>query len=186
MQGIRRPVDFPFGLPGSIFIFGTAHPNRVELAFDFIDNHQNKSIALRLGSVGIVCCLEDGGLTKAFHDHLRYSYHRRDRLHPVQFREMTAQLFYKSMLLESASNFVVVQGREKLLVMVQNPPFVTFREWNIRTFCTMLAHFWGQPLEDIYAPGLGYISSLKDDDGGFRRLDPDAHYVFQVPGRFGP
>ena len=69
MQGIRRSLEFPFGVPGSIFIFGTAQPVGVESQFDFLDNHANRSIALRMGSVGIVCCLQDGGLTKRFHDH---------------------------------------------------------------------------------------------------------------------
>jgi hypothetical protein len=96
MQGIRRTVEFPFGVPGSIFTFGTSLPSRIEQQFDFIDNHQNLSIALRMGSVGLVCCLQEGGLTKRFHDHLRRSYHRKDRLHPMQFREATAEIFYKS------------------------------------------------------------------------------------------
>jgi hypothetical protein len=66
MQGIRRSLEFPFGIPGSIFVFGTSVPDRVEEQFDFLDNHANLSIALRMGSVGIVCCLQDGGMTRAF------------------------------------------------------------------------------------------------------------------------
>ncbi len=44
MQGIRRSLEFPFGIPGSIFIFGTTQPDRVEARFDFFDNHRNWSI----------------------------------------------------------------------------------------------------------------------------------------------
>jgi hypothetical protein len=83
MQGIRRSLEFPFGIPGSIFVFGTSVPDRVEEQFDFLDNHANLSIALRMGSVGIARCLRDGGMTKGFHDHLKRPYYRKNRLHPM-------------------------------------------------------------------------------------------------------
>jgi hypothetical protein len=183
MQGIRRSLEFPFGIPGSIFVFGTAQPDRVEAQFDFIDNHHNLSIALRMGSVGIVCCLQDGGMTRKFHDHLKRSYHRRNRLHPVQFREATAEVFYKSMLLESEPLYTVMEDQHKMLVMTQNPSAISFRDWDLQVFCRMLAYYWDQPPEEIFSSAAGFASSIRDENGHFRKLDPNAHYRFVVPDK---
>jgi len=135
MQGIRRSIDFPFGIPGSIFIFGTTQPDRVEAQFDFLDNHHNRSIALRMGSVGIVCCLQDGGQTKQLHDRLKRPYYRKNRLHPVQFRQATAEIFYRSMLLESVPLYTVLEDANKMLVITRNPSCVSFRDWDLSRFC---------------------------------------------------
>jgi hypothetical protein len=184
MQGIRRSLEFPFGIPGSIFIFGTTQPDRIEAQFDFLDNHHNLSIALRMGSVGIICCLQDGGLTRGFHDHLKRPSYRKDRLHPMQFREATAEVFYKSMLLESAPLYTVVEDPYKMLVMTQNPQHVGFREWDWLSFCKMLAHYWDQPTEEIYGGNIGWASSIRDEQKQFRELDPNAYYRFLVPDKW--
>lgn len=181
MQGIRSSLEFPFGLPGSIFVFGTTRPDRVEAQFDFLDNHHNLSIALRMGSVGIVCCLQDGGITRRFHDHLKRPYYRKDRLHPIQFREATAEVFYKSMLLESPSNFLILEDRDKLMVMTQNPRDISFRDWDWRIFCELLAKYWDQPVNEIYGGNIGWASSIRDEKKRFRHLDPNAHYRIVVP-----
>jgi hypothetical protein len=184
MQGIRRSLEFPFGVPGSIFIFGTAQPVRVESQFDFLDNHANLSIALRMGSVGIVCCLQDGGLTKKFHDHLRMPYYRKNRLHHVQFREATAEVFYKSMLLESTSLYTVAESQTTIQVLTLNPSLVRFRDWDLFDYCKVLAHYWGQPIEEIYAGRRGYMSSLRGADNKFLILDPNAEYKMLVPDKW--
>jgi hypothetical protein len=184
MQGIRRSLDFPYGIPGSIFIFGTDQPDRIESQFDFLDNHANLSIALRMGSVGIICCLQDGGLTKAFHDRLRRPYYRKNRLHPIQFREATAEVFYKSMLLESRPLYTVLEHKQKMLVMTQNPRYVTFREWDWFTFCKILAHYWDQPMDEIYGSNIGRASSLTNEQGKFPTLDPNCAYRFLVPEKW--
>ena len=40
---------------------------------------------------------------------LKMPYYRKNRLHPIQFREATAEVFYKSMLLESTSLYTVAE-----------------------------------------------------------------------------
>jgi hypothetical protein len=184
MQGIRRSLEFPFGIPGSILIFGTTLPNRIELQFDFLDNHANLSIALRMGSVGIICCLQDGGMTKAFHDHVEGDYYRKNRLHPLQFREATAEVFYKSMLLDSTALYTVVETPHKMQIVTHTPRNVAFREWDWLLFCRILAHYWNQPVEEIYGGQLGRASSLKGEDNKFLTLDPNAHYKMLVPDKW--
>jgi hypothetical protein len=184
MQGIRRSLEFPLGIPGSILIFGTSVPDRIEEQFDFLDNHPNLSLALRMGSVGIVCCLQDGGITKAFHDRFEKDYHRENRLHPLQFREVTARTFYKVQLLESTALYIVAETPEKMQIMTQMPPHVTFGEWDLLMFCKMLGHFWNQPVEEIYGGEIGWASSLKGEDDKFLTLDPNQLYKMVIPDKW--
>jgi hypothetical protein len=150
MQGIRRSLEFPVGIPGSIFIFGTTQPDRVEAQFDFLNNHHNL----------------------------------KDRLHPMQFREATAEVFYKSILLESAPFYTVLEDRLKMLVMTQNSRGVSFREWDWLVFCEMLAFYWDQPVEEIYGGNIGWASSIRDEQKQFRKLDPNTYYRFLVPDQW--
>lgn len=184
MQGIRRSLEFPFGIPGSIFIFGTAVPDRVEEQFDFLDNHANLSIALRMGSVGIVCCLQDGGMTKGFHDHLKRPYYRKNRLHPLQFREATAEVFYKSMLLESKAFYTIAETPDKMQIITQMPLNIAFRDWDWLLYCRILGHYWNQPVKEIYGGEIGRASSLKGEDNKFLKLDPNARYKMTVPDKW--
>jgi hypothetical protein len=184
MQGIRRSLEFPLGIPGSILIFGTSVPDRIEEQFDFLDNHPNLALALRMGSVGIVCCLQDGGMTKAFHDRFEKDYHRENRLHPLQFREVTARTFYKVQLLESTALYIVAETPEKMQIMTQMPPHVAFGEWDLLMFCKMLGHFWNQPVEEIYGGEIGWASSLKGEDDKFLTLDPNQLYKMVIPDKW--
>ena len=184
MQGIRRSLEFPFGIPGSIFVFGTSVPDRVEEQFDFLDNHANLSIALRMGSVGIVCCLQDGGMTKGFHDHLKRSYYRKDRLHPLQFREATAEVFYKSMLLETRAFYTVAETPAKMQIVTHLPKTIAFDDWDWLLYCRILGHYWNQPIDEIYGGEIGRASSLKGEDGKFLKLDPNLLYKMIVPDKW--
>jgi hypothetical protein len=184
MQGIRRSLEFPLGIPGSILIFGTSVPDRTEEQFDFLDNHPNLSLALRMGSVGIVCCLQDGGMTKAFHDRFEKDYHRENRLHPLQFREVTARTFYKVQLLESTALYIVAETPEKMQIVTQMPPHVSYGEWDLLMFCKMLGQFWNQPVEEIYGGERGWASSLKGEDDKFLALDPNQLYKMVIPDKW--
>ena len=184
MQGIRRSLEFPAGVPGSIFVYGTSVPDRTELQFDFLDNHANRSIALRTGSVGLICCFQDGGMTKAFHDHLERTYYRDTPLHPTQFREATAEVFYKSMLLDSTALYVVAETPEKMQILTQLPTGVRFHDWDWLVYCRILGRYWNQPVEELYGGNLGRASSLTGEDGEFLRLDANAHYSFLVPNKW--
>jgi hypothetical protein len=184
MQGIRRSLEFPSGIPGSILIFGTSVPDLIEAQFDFLDNHANRSLALRMGSVCIICCLQDGGMTKGFHDSVQEDYHRENHLHPLQFREVTARTFCKAMLLESTALYTVAETPEKMQIITRVPPYVAFRKWDLLMFCNILGRFWNQPVEEIYGGDLGWASSLKGEDNKFLALDPNELYKMVVPDKW--
>ncbi len=102
----------------------------------------------------------------------------------MQFREATAEVFYKSMLLDSVSLYAVAEDPYKMVVMTQNPRDVYSREWDWFTFCKMLAYYWDQPVEGIYGGNIGWASSIRDEQKRFRELDPNAQYRFLVPDKW--
>jgi hypothetical protein len=70
LQGTRKRLICPFGIPGSLFVFGTSEPERTNLQFDFLDNHILRCMAIRMGSVGIVCVFHDARMIRSFHEFL--------------------------------------------------------------------------------------------------------------------
>ena len=120
-------------------------------------------------------------MTKEFHDHMEGDYYRENRLHPLQFREITAQIFYKSMLLDSTALYTVAETPDKMQIITHMPPYVAFRDWDLLLYCRILGHYWDQPLEEIYGGELGWASSLKGEDNKFLTLDPNKHYKMVVP-----
>lgn len=123
-------------------------------------------------------------MTKAFHDHLGKSYYRETPLHPLQFREVTAEVFYKAMLLDSTALYKIVESPKKLQVLTLMPSDVSFQEWNWLAYCKILAHYWNQPVEDLYGGTIGRASSLTAENNEFLVLDPNLEYRFLVPDKW--
>jgi hypothetical protein len=67
-------------------------------SFDFMDNTLIAGAAIRSGDVGMIC-LFDGGLHARFLSG-RYGYLDGHPLHPMQFNELTARIFYDQTLLD--------------------------------------------------------------------------------------
>lgn len=69
-------------------------------------------------------------MTKGFHDHLKRPYYRKNRLHPMQFREATAEVFYKPMLLESNAFYTIAETPEKMQIITQLTTNIAFGDWD--------------------------------------------------------
>lgn len=123
-------------------------------------------------------------MTKAFHDHLGRPYYRGTPLHPMQFREVTAEVFYKAMLLDSTALYTIAESPKKLQILTLMPPDVSFQEWDWLTYCKILAYFWNQPIEDLYGGNIGRASSLTGENNEFLVLDPNLEYRFLVPDKW--
>jgi hypothetical protein len=182
LQGAKHPIQFPLGLPGSVFAFGTSKPDRIEEQFDFLDLHHKRGIGIRMGSVGLICIFQDGGLIRKFHDSLRRPYYRRNTLHPVQFRQAAAEVFYKAHLLRTRVGFQLIEDDHKIMVLPQHSSQVLFNDWILEDFCRMLAHFLDQRLEDIYAGDAKYASTIRTPDGKFITINPNHRVVFGGAG----
>jgi hypothetical protein len=184
LQGARRGIQFTPSLPASIFVFGTLPPSSLEEQFDFMDLHQGRSIAIRMGVVGLVAAFQDGGVVKQFHKSLRLSSHFRKPLHPVQFGEMAAQICYKAFLFNKHPRYMIAETDSGIQV-VQMPVAgggrqLFFDEWDMRQYVEVLSRFLRIPFGSLYVDGR-YYSFLRDRDGKFPPMDPDAVPWFVVP-----
>lgn len=99
IQGLRIPITFqsadaPF--PGSLFIFRLQSPKDPRACFDFRDDIINQAIFLRLGDVGLLAAFDAGAQSVACKD--TFERYTRCVLHPQQFEELGARLFYNARL----------------------------------------------------------------------------------------
>ncbi len=61
LQEARQALETVDFTPGSIFVFNTQQPKDVQFQWDFVDNVDYLTIGVRLGKVGIIGSLADGG-----------------------------------------------------------------------------------------------------------------------------
>jgi len=107
LQSVRVPMDFETEFPASIIVFETQAPPDSRMQWDFSDEIQSLFIACRLGKVGIIAVLQDGG---AQNDLFNYFEDVLDMpLHPLQFREIVAQIKYKSLLFQRTPKYTIIE-----------------------------------------------------------------------------
>jgi hypothetical protein len=90
-----------FGPPYSLYFHEIDLRDERFESFDFMDNPVAAGAAIRSGNVGMIC-LFDGGLHRSFLS-ARYAYLDGHPLHPMQFNELAARIFYDQTLLDPKS-----------------------------------------------------------------------------------
>jgi hypothetical protein len=169
-------MNFPLGLPASVFVFECQEPKNEELQFDFRDDVLGMSIAVRTKRVGIIATLGDGGaVRRVFGDSIAnvapYP------LHPLQFHELSAVIFYHAARLEHNQKYVLIDGGAELTVITMPVPHrinqSLFREWDEREFAARLSKHVGVPLDNLYNGSEGTLSCLIGPDGRPKLLPID-------------
>jgi hypothetical protein len=127
LQGIRRKhesIDFN---PYSIFIFKLDKAHTFN--WDFIYEHQSYFLVLRMGDIGVISLLQDGGATSF----LKKALSKYDNivLSESNFKEIAAFIFYHFTLLENKpatmSNYIENEDCAKTYLLNKNS--LTFRDW---------------------------------------------------------
>ena len=90
-----------FGPPYSLYVHEIDLRDERFGSFDFMDNPVSGGAAIRSGNVGMIC-LFDGGVHRSFLS-ARYAYLDGHALHPMQFNELAARIFYDQTLLDPRS-----------------------------------------------------------------------------------
>lgn len=91
------PLTEFYNAPYSLYRFQIADVDKSE-RFDYMDSPIVLGAALRSGNVGFVC-LFDGGLHRRFRSH-RFSNLFAETLHPMQFAEAAARIFFDQTVLD--------------------------------------------------------------------------------------
>jgi hypothetical protein len=174
LQGARVPIRFVGFFPASIFVYRLQKHGDRRLQFDFRDHPPALAIAIRMGSIGIVAALQDGGAQKELYGSYLDRFHSYS-LHPLQFSELIASFFYKASLFNRTPKYMIMESVTSLNVM-QLPlqgfslkP--VFDEWEQGTYAQVLAFHLRTPTDKIFEPPDKVMTWLNGPDGQPRFLD---------------
>ena len=150
LQSVRIPMRFEGFLPASILIVRTQEPNDSRLGWDFRDELGTMCISCRVGKVGIVGVLQDGGAQQQMFPLLKLA---RRKLHPIQFTEVTAQVIYKAKLMNRVPKYIIIDGDPKTVVQLPLQGFSTkpiFDNWDQEHYAQVLCQITGLPMSSLY------------------------------------
>jgi hypothetical protein len=152
LQEVRDRHNCMNFFPGSIFLVEMQNDDSEMMRWDFKDRITTHFISLRMKNIGIIAVLGDIGTTKeitTINDFYKIP------LHPIQFNELCAIIFYRSLLLNRNPFFrsTQVNGSDKVETYVspiqgfsQKP---IFDEWDNDVYKEILSVFTGYPLDKL-------------------------------------
>lgn len=155
MQSARLPFAFEGFFPASIVVLDVKVPEDPRGQFDFSDNPFVFTVAIRMGPVGIIAALHDGGAQEMMFGHV-FEQYRSTRWHPLQYTEIATKFLYKASLMNRTPKYINFE-RDKQIVVTQMPlgglsSRPLFDEWDQYSYARMLAVRTGYPFDFIYVP----------------------------------
>jgi hypothetical protein len=153
LQEVRKKIEFTGDNSGSIYIFQTQKPSEIKLQWDMFDNIDTSFIALRMGEVGIIGCLADGGAHMIYKDD--YEAIMKLPLHPIQFKEICAHFSYRSTLTTRIPKFITIESNPHKIIQTPLGGFSLkpyFDEWDVKTYAQYLSFYTGLSLDKLYTP----------------------------------
>jgi hypothetical protein len=156
LQSIRTAVQFEGFFPGSIFSFSLENFPELDV-FDFSDSYDTMTLSLRMGDIGLVVCLKDNNVIAQDLSEI-YEALKGHRLHPIQYDEFTALVFYRAFSLQRRATFVSATGRDEVPRIFSVPGWSLtpyFSDWKPELYARFLEEFWskyGLELKDIFVP----------------------------------
>jgi hypothetical protein len=164
---IRFEAEGKLRVPGSIFIFNLKkYPDLIN-HFHFRDDMGTLSVFMRLGNRGLIAMSDGGALDLELGPLVKRD--AATKLHPIQFDEMGARLFYKSSLFNRTPKYITMHMGEVYHVM-QMPlgglsPKPIFDTWEHPTYAHYLASFMGTDVERVTSSDGSLVSTwLYDKD----------------------
>lgn len=170
LQSARVPMRFMGFFPASILIVSTQEPVDPRLGWDFRDELRTMCIACRVGNVGLVAVLQDGGAQEPLFPLMKLA---RRKLHPNQFTEVIARVTYKAMLFNCVPKYVISDGNLK--TVVQSPlgglsGKLIFDDWNQEHYAQILCQITSVPMEDLFHPPDQVLTLLRNPDGSSKSM----------------
>jgi hypothetical protein len=173
LQGIRGKHVFEHSFPASIIIVETQCPDESQFQWHFCDSMTAMMIDIRMGTIGIVAVLQDGGTQEVNRDTLAPFFNV--PLHPLQFKELIALVAYRASLMNRTPNFVSVESGDKIRTTqlpiggLSSKP--VFDEWVLDDFAQVLSFYTGQPLDKIHPSPDQIMSWITDSTGQVTFID---------------
>ncbi|MFD1257206.1 hypothetical protein ACFQ3S_10390 [Mucilaginibacter terrae] len=142
LQSLNKPVVFDGFTPFSLFLFKV---NNAENEFAYRDEINTLTFSLRIQDFGLIICLQDNAANGRYHQEI-YDQVKNDILHPIQFEEFNAKVFYSAFLFNRLPEYDILPVGDDIF-MEANPLRGTsgrpvFDEWQNKTYGQVLENFW--------------------------------------------
>jgi hypothetical protein len=142
LQSLNLPLTFDGFTPFSLFLFKVNNP---ENEFAYRDEINTLTFSLRIQDFGIILCLQDNGANGRYHQEV-FEQIKEDVLHPIQFEEFCARVFYSAFLFNRLPEYDILPvGND---IFIEAMPLrgtsgrPVFDEWQNKTFGQVLEDFW--------------------------------------------
>jgi hypothetical protein len=179
LNSIRIKTRFHRPYPWSLFIFKTQKHPKKEFNFDFKDNPLLLTIAIRMNDIGIVGVLQDNGAVRSLGEQaIGIRDARKLELHPIQFSEVAAKIFYAASLINRVPKYITMSSVEKEMEVVALPlqglsSKPIFDPWKNEDYARLLSWSSHLPYEQLYFPGKGVWTFLRDVGGKPKHISFD-------------
>ena len=174
LQSINQNIIFEDFTPYSLFLFKV---DNAEEEFGYRDEINTLTFALRINNFGLIICFQDNGANKSFHREILAKVERQT-LHPIQFEELSARVFYSAYLFNRLPEYTVMPVENEIYIEAMPLRGMTgkplFDFWQNKTYGQVLESFWknwGFLLLEIIKDPENPMSFLLDDDGNFKAAD---------------
>lgn len=170
LQSIYEPIVFEEIKPFSLFLFKV---NNEQDLFGYRDEINTLTFSLRIKDFGLIICLQDNGANRVFHKEILEKIEGQT-LHPIQFEEFNARIFYSAYLFNRLPEYHVLPAGDGTYIEamplrgVSNKPLFDF--WQNKTYGQVLENFWkkwGFVLFEIIKDPEHPKSFLLDAEGSF-------------------
>jgi len=179
LQSIRFQTEWTPNPPWSIFTFECHAYPEPGRNFDFYDSFVSMAVAVRMGPIGVIACLQDNNSQ----EQLYADYFRKFQsfpLHPIQFTELVCRVLYMQSRQNRVPKYMTrlpdainptMQVISLPLGGLSSKP--VYDEWQQEQYAHVLAQFTGIPFEILFAPPDQVISWLYNQDGSVKVMNPD-------------
>lgn len=164
LQEARRKIETVGFCPASIFVVRTQKPVSNRFQWDFTDNISTLFIGIRMGEVGVLGVLNDGGMLRFDSD--VYQAIANHPLHPLQFRELCAAISYQSSIRQRAPTYIKRAGSpHKVFKLDGCSTTPLYKDWDLDQYAQFLSYHTGIPVEKLHPRSNQIISFLYDPEG---------------------
>ena len=142
LQSLNQPVIFDGFTPFSLFLFKVDNP---ENEFSYRDEINTLTFSLRIQDFGLIICLQDNGTNSRYHKELVEKIEN-DTLHPIQFEEVCAKVFYSAFLFNRLPEYDIMPVGDDTYIEAAalrgTSGRPVFDEWQNKTYGQVLENFW--------------------------------------------
>jgi len=142
LQSINLPVIFDDFMPFSLFLFKVNNAND---EFVYRDEINTLTFCMRMRNFGLIMCLQDNGANKHYHKQLLDKIDGQP-LHPIQFEEVCARVFYSSYLFNRMPEYNLLPVGDELYIEamplrgMDSRPLFDF--WQHKIYGQVVENFW--------------------------------------------